>query len=152
MDKRPDDITYQSLAKVWDPTGELEYDPETISRMDAYLASRQPTASMNPDQQTARRRMALFPKAHSEVLFVVPHLWVPVVKLRARVFILPGVPTLFTQLVDALVANYVPLPPTTEQQRKITISSPSVIISQSSSIGYVVLNLYCSNYNRPKIY
>ncbi|KAG0146446.1 hypothetical protein CROQUDRAFT_44418 [Cronartium quercuum f. sp. fusiforme G11] len=118
-----DDITYQSLAKVWDPKGELEYDPETISRMNTHLAKRQPTSNLNPDQEKARKRMALFPKLDSQVLFVVPHLWVPVVNLKKKLFILPGVPTLFTQLVDALVTNYIPLPPTDEKQHRQFVST-----------------------------
>lgn len=113
-----DDITYQSLAKVWDPTGALEYDPETIFRMDAHTARRRPNSNLDQAQQEARRRMALFPKLNREVLFVLPHLWVPVVQLHQRLFILPGVPSLFTQLVDALVANYIHLPPSAEQPRE----------------------------------
>lgn len=123
-----DDITYQSLAKVWDPAGELEYDAETITRMDTYMSGRNSTAKLNPAQHEARRRMALFPKMDREVLFVVPHLWVPVVQLRRRLFILPGVPTLFTQLADALVENYIPLPPKANQPRKITFVAPIMIL------------------------
>lgn len=119
-----DDITYQSLAKVWDSAGELEYDAETITRMDSYMSGRHSTAKLNPAQHEARRRMALFPKMDREVLFVVPHLWVPVVQLRRRLFILPGVPTLFTQLADALIENYIPLPPKANQpHRQFVVTS-----------------------------
>jgi hypothetical protein len=39
--------------------------------------------------------MALFPSKDTEVLFVASELWVPVVRLRGKLCILPGIPRLF---------------------------------------------------------
>lgn len=62
------------------------------------------------EQQTARKRMALFPVKHSEVLHVAPELWVPVVRMKGRLCILPGVPRLFEGLLTAYMSHYVTLP------------------------------------------
>lgn len=60
--------------------------------------------------------MALLPVEHSEVLFVKEEFWVPVVRMKGRLCILPGIPRLFEGLVTALVAGgYVPLPPASEK-------------------------------------
>ncbi|MBW0500638.1 hypothetical protein O181_040353 [Austropuccinia psidii MF-1] len=118
-----DDITYQSLAKVFDSSGELEYDQETIKRMEAFVRQRQGRPPTE-EERTSRRRMALFPKKEAEIIFVEPHLWVPVVCLAKKLYILPGVPSLFQQLVQALLCNYIPLPPETEKPHRIMISTP----------------------------
>ncbi|EFP90799.1 hypothetical protein PGTUg99_029153 [Puccinia graminis f. sp. tritici] len=126
-----DDITYQSLAKVFDPQGELEYDQETIRRMDEYNARRSDTKTKNEEQRKARHRMALFPKKHAKVLFVEAHLWVPVVCLRDKIFILPGIPSLFQQLLQALMCNYISLPPETDKPHRVIIQTklPESIIA-----------------------
>ncbi|KAA1083287.1 hypothetical protein PGT21_013853 [Puccinia graminis f. sp. tritici] len=126
-----DDITYQSLAKVYDPQGELEYDQETIRRMDEYNARRPDTKTKNEEQRMARHRMALFPKKHAKVLFVEAHLWVPVVCLRDKIFILPGIPSLFQQLLQALMCNYISLPPETDKPHRVIIQTklPESIIA-----------------------
>jgi molybdopterin-biosynthesis enzyme MoeA-like protein len=63
-----------------------------------------------PEQKTARERMALFPVKHAEVLHVAPELWVPVVRMKGRLIILPGVPRLFEQLLTNYMSNYIALP------------------------------------------
>jgi len=52
----------------------------------------------NPDMikpteeaNTARKRMALFPK-NSEIIFPRADFWVPTVRLQKKLYILPGVP------------------------------------------------------------
>lgn len=67
-------------------------------------------ASQTEEQKTARLRMALFPVRHAEVLHVDPGLWVPVVRLKGKLCVLPGVPRLFEQLITAYLSNYVTLP------------------------------------------
>lgn len=129
-----DDITYQSLAKVFDPKGEMEYDQETIRRMEVYNDHHPRSKRMitrTEEQRLARRRMALFPKHHTEILFVQPHLWVPVVRLHHKIYILPGVPTLFQQLLQALLWHYIPLPPESEKPHRVTIQTthPESIIA-----------------------
>jgi hypothetical protein len=49
-------------------------------------------AKPTEEQMTARKRMALFPAKHAEVLFVQENLWVPVVRLKGKLIILPGIP------------------------------------------------------------
>lgn len=93
-----DDITYSSIAKAFDPEhAELQYHDETIRRMGEMSRKR----GMNMDQQTeeqktARLRMALFPVKDAEVLHVDSALWVPVVRMKGRLCILPGVPRVRT--------------------------------------------------------
>merc|ERR1711963_1132329 len=83
------------------------------------------------EQRLARHRMALFPKKKSQVLFVHPNLWVPVVSLSNKIFILPGVPILFHQLLQALFFYYIPLPPETEKPHRVLIQTklPESIIA-----------------------
>lgn len=118
-----DDITYQSLAKVFDPHGELEYDQETIRRMEEHTSRKKNMITKTEEQRIARHRMGLFPKKNSKVLFVQPNLWVPVVSLANKIFILPGVPILFQQLLQALLLNYIPLPPETEKPNRVLIET-----------------------------
>lgn len=69
-----DDITYQSLAKAFDPEGKLVYDEETMKRMTAHLDARKARGELKDepteDALTARKRMALFPEKGAEVLHV----------------------------------------------------------------------------------
>lgn len=65
------------------------------------------------EQKKARLQMALFPRS-GEVLFVQENLWVPVVRMAGKVCILPGVPRLFTQLLEGLIP-YLPFPPASER-------------------------------------
>ena len=70
-----DDITYSSLAKAFDDEGKLEYHDETLRRMNEMGKRRWNMDQQTEEQQTARKRMALFPVG-SEALFVAPDLWV----------------------------------------------------------------------------
>ena len=66
--------------------------------------------SATDEATIARKRMALFP-SEAEVLFPAKDLWVPVVVVNRNVFILPGVPRLFTALLASLrplIAECVP--------------------------------------------
>ncbi|CEQ39281.1 SPOSA6832_00793, partial [Sporobolomyces salmonicolor] len=133
-----DDITYESIAKAFDTT--LEYDDETIKRMDAFGRKRYNFDQQTEEQKKARLRMALFPK-EAEVLFVQedlcvffpdftelqasdlvePYSWVPVVRVAGKVCILPGVPKLFERLITGLAAHYIPLPPSSEKPYRILV-------------------------------
>lgn len=108
----PDDITYQSIAKAFDAEP-LQYHDETLRRMQENLKARRRDAGqgeVTEDMITARRRMALFPNRDVEILFTAPQLWVPVVRMRGRLCILPGIPRLFEALLDSL-EPYVPIDP-----------------------------------------
>lgn len=105
--------TDQSLAKAFDPEGKLSYHDETIKRMYAIGKRR---ADQTEEQQQARKRMALFPTEHSEVLFVREDMWVPVVRLKGKLCIFPGIPRLFEGLLTAYMSGgYLPLPPASEK-------------------------------------
>lgn len=105
------DITYESIAKAFDPqSAKLAYHDETIRRMEELSKRRPSTVKQTDEQRTARLRMALFPVKDSEVLHVTSELWVPIVRMQRKLCILPGVPRLFEQLLLAYVSTYIPLP------------------------------------------
>jgi molybdopterin-biosynthesis enzyme MoeA-like protein len=70
----------------------------------------------------ARKRMALFP-ANAEVLFPASDLWVPVVIANRNVYILPGVPRLFTTLLSALKPMIEPCIPPGRRQYRLIIAT-----------------------------
>ncbi|KAL1692918.1 MoaB/Mog domain-containing protein [Schizophyllum commune] len=112
-----DDITYASLAKAFGQT--LQHHPETMRRMDAINAFRNTNLHTSPEQREAYLRMALFP-SEAEVIFVRPEIWVPVVRLAGRLYVLPGIPALFQKMLDALTP-FLPLPEATERLKRMQI-------------------------------
>jgi molybdopterin-biosynthesis enzyme MoeA-like protein len=70
----------------------------------------------------ARKRMALFPE-NAEILFPAKDLWVPVVVANHNVFILPGVPRLFTTLLSSLKPVITPLIPPGRRQYRLIIAT-----------------------------
>jgi molybdopterin-biosynthesis enzyme MoeA-like protein len=107
---KADSCTDESIAKAFDPAnGKLEYHDETWRRM-SEVAKGRSYGQQTEEQQKARKRMALFPVKDAEVLHVDSALWVPVVRMKQKLCILPGVPRLFEQLLTSYMANYVPLP------------------------------------------
>lgn len=94
-----DDITYPALAKAFGLDCRL--DEETALRMRALR--KDAFARLQGPQVEAMYRMATFP-AGPEVLktYVSEKLWVPVVGIRQQVYVLPGVPQLFEQLLVGL--------------------------------------------------
>ncbi|EST06950.1 Molybdopterin binding domain protein [Kalmanozyma brasiliensis GHG001] len=117
----PDDITYQSMAKAFSADGQLVYDEEVIRRMAENLKARQVnTDGISEDMITARKRMALFPAQHAEVIFPTEKLWVPVVRMAGKLCILPGVPRLFEALIDGF-ESYIPLDPNRPRPYRVLI-------------------------------
>ncbi|EIN14615.1 Molybdopterin binding protein [Punctularia strigosozonata HHB-11173 SS5] len=112
-----DDITYASLAKSFDQ--ELVYHEETLRRMEEMIKSRPSMANQNAEQQEARKRMALFP-SRGEPLYVAGDMWVPVVRLEGKLCIFPGIPSLFTRLLDGL-KPFLPLPPPEARPSRVQI-------------------------------
>lgn len=103
-----DDITYSSLAVAFGQ--QLKLSDEVRHRMTALsMYRKEHLDNQTEEQRAARERMALFP-SEAEILFVVEDLWVPIVRLEYKLCVLPGIPSLFRRLVDALLQNYVPLP------------------------------------------
>ena len=74
------------------------------------------------DATIARKRMALFPE-DSEVLFPAENLWVPVVIVNRNVFILPGVPSLFTTLLGTLKPSLASCVPQGRRQYRVIIAT-----------------------------
>ncbi|KAL1748291.1 MoaB/Mog domain-containing protein [Schizophyllum fasciatum] len=111
------DITYASLAKAFGQ--QLQHHPETMRRMDAINAFRNTNLHTSPEQRQAYLRMALFP-SEAEVIFVRPEIWVPVVRLAGRLYILPGIPALFQKMLDALTP-FLPLPEASERLQRVQI-------------------------------
>ncbi|CAH6722779.1 uncharacterized protein CLIB1444_11S00936 [[Candida] jaroonii] len=98
-----DDITYESIAEFYKLPVKI-HEP-TVERMESlrkdYLQN------LQQNKKDAFLRMATFPydvndKIKVDYLYTDPKLWVPVVGLNQQVYILPGVPQLFQQLVDSL--------------------------------------------------
>jgi molybdopterin-biosynthesis enzyme MoeA-like protein len=62
---------------------------------------------LNAEEQEAQYRMAIFPEGPNiDVMYLHDELWVPVVGIDSKVFILPGVPQLFEQLLTLLLEYF----------------------------------------------
>lgn len=98
-----DDITYPSLAEAFGV--KLELHQETKRRMEKKSKERGEVfdwEAMTPTLK-ARLRMAELPTGEGcDVLYVDDSVWVPVAVVGGNVHILPGVPTIFQQLLDGL--------------------------------------------------
>ncbi|KAL9636321.1 MAG: hypothetical protein Q9164_002889 [Protoblastenia rupestris] len=110
-----DDITYQSIAKAFDL--ELVEHQGALDRMKKLSKPHpsQPNFSYDVPSPAleAKKRMIRLPidKLRSEedqVLFVDESLWVPISVVNGNVHILPGVPRLFTSLLEGLKPLLVP--------------------------------------------
>lgn len=112
---------YESIAKAFDDEGKLEYHEDTLHRMWEMGKKRYSLQQQTEEQALARKRMALFPAKNAEVLHVSDSLWVPVVRMKGKLCILPGVPRLFEQLLTSYVANYIPLPPSSSKPFRVLI-------------------------------
>ncbi|KAJ3783059.1 MoaB/Mog domain-containing protein [Lentinula aff. detonsa] len=112
-----DDITYASLARAFNQS--LVHHPETLRRLDEMNRHRAWVSTQTPQQREATKRMAQFPES-AEVLFVCGDIWVPVVRLKGKLCIFPGIPMLFTKMLDGL-APYLPLPPASERPLRVQI-------------------------------
>ncbi|THH31849.1 hypothetical protein EUX98_g2354 [Antrodiella citrinella] len=124
-----DDITYASLAKSFGQ--DLTHHQETLHRMSEMSKQRwgASLAQQNPEQRTARERMALFPDK-AEVLFIAPDVWVPVVRLEGKLCVFPGIPKLFQRMLTGLTP-FLPLPPLSERpyRQQIFTSQPESSIA-----------------------
>lgn len=97
-----DDITYDALAAAFRVPCTL--DKETVQRMQTirglYLAG------LKKEELNAFYRMATLPQPSGDTkvlkLFIDDSLWVPIVGLNDKVFVLPGVPQLFKRLLIGL--------------------------------------------------
>lgn len=93
-----DDITYGSIAAAFNM--ELNLHEETVKRM-SQLGSMN-FAEMPKDQAEARLRMATFPAGENVSVNYFQDLWVPLVGIENRVYIFPGIPSLFQRMLDGI--------------------------------------------------
>ena len=110
-----DDITYQSIGKAFGL--ELKLHDDALARMKALSKPHPSQPNFSWDQPSpaleAKLRMIRLPIDESrdereQVLFVDETLWVPINVVNGNVHILPGIPRLFTQLLDGLKPRLVP--------------------------------------------
>ncbi|KAF9448103.1 Molybdopterin binding protein [Macrolepiota fuliginosa MF-IS2] len=114
-----DDITYESLAKSFNQP--LQYHEETVHRLTEMTKHRPWVQQQNAEQRTATLRMALLPTGNDvEIIFPGEDLWVPIVRIRGRLCVLPGVPGLFQKLLH-LFTPFLPLPPKSERPLRIQV-------------------------------
>ena len=97
------------------------HNEETLQRM-AQLSVQKVDNKATEEATIARKRMALFP-SNAEVLFPSKDIWVPVVIVNRNVFILPGVPTLFTTLLSSLKPIIAPSVPPGRRQHRLIIAT-----------------------------
>lgn len=98
-----DDITYEVISKYFNVDCKL--DKEVVDRMNSIRGDY--LNKLNPEQKNAFYRMATIPyptpensSVKVEKYFLDDKLWFPIVELNEQVYILPGVPQLFTQLIQ----------------------------------------------------
>ncbi|MCJ1378493.1 hypothetical protein MMC17_001592 [Xylographa soralifera] len=110
-----DDITYESIGKAFDL--KLKLHDDALRRMKKLSKPHpsQPNFSYDVPSPAleAKLRMLRLPidtarEEESQVLFVDEGLWVPISVVNGNIHILPGVPRLFTQLLDGLKPRLVP--------------------------------------------
>jgi molybdopterin-biosynthesis enzyme MoeA-like protein len=128
-----DDITYQSIARAFNLPLKLHQESyEKMKRLSKPHPA-QPSFSWDVDSpaKLAKMRMIELPLDDSrdikqQVLHPCKDLWVPVACVNGNVHVLPGVPKLFTQLLDGL--KPILLPRLTGPERKgmnrVIISTP----------------------------
>ncbi len=112
---RHDDITYESIAKAFGLKLKLHDDAlQRMKRLSKPHPS-QPNFSWDVPSPAleAKLRMIRLPTDDSrdikdQVLFVDESLWVPISVVNGNVHILPGIPRLFTQLLEGLKPRLVP--------------------------------------------
>ncbi|KAI9842441.1 MAG: hypothetical protein M1838_003139 [Thelocarpon superellum] len=138
-----DDITYASVAKAFGLR--LKLNDDALARMKELSRPHpsQPDFSWDTPSTalTAKLRMIQLPHDASraendQVLFVDDRLWVPVNVVNGNVFILPGIPRLFQQLLDGLKPFILPrvTDPEGEGLHRILISTP---LAESAVAGYL---------------
>lgn len=99
-----DDITYESIAKAFELP--LELDNKTVDRMNELAKFKPKDKKPNSVELHAQLRMATFPSGPNvNVDFVSDKLWVPAVNLNQQVYIFPGIPTLYRQMMEGLKSS-----------------------------------------------
>ncbi|ORX62764.1 Molybdopterin binding protein [Hesseltinella vesiculosa] len=103
-----DDITYESLAKAFNLTMQLESQTWVYlkDRLDKTQGGSSKQAQPQATSIDAVKRLATFPTPHHLIRSKLP---IPVVVVNSNIFVLPGIPRLFqlllTTLADPLLAR-----------------------------------------------
>ena len=138
-----DDITYASVAKAFGLKLKLNQDAYARMKRLSRPHPSQPNFSWDEASpaRTAKLRMIELPTDESrqerdQVLFVDDALWVPINVVNGNVYILPGVPRLFTRLLDGLKPILLPrlTDPEGKGLHRILISTP---LAESAAAGYL---------------
>ena len=140
---RHDDITYESIAKAFGL--KLKLHEDALRRMKALSKPHPSQPNFSYDEPSpaleAKLRMIRLPidetrDEKSQALFVDEKLWVPINVVNGNIHILPGVPRLFTQLLDGLKPLL--LPRLTDPEGKgiyrLLFSTP---LAESAVAGYL---------------
>lgn len=94
-----DDITYEAIGKAFGLSVSL--DESVAARMRKLSKSK--IDLKNAEAVAAQLRMATIPQGPNvKSIFIAEDLWVPVVAIDHKVHILPGVPQLFTRMLEGL--------------------------------------------------
>ncbi|ANB11768.1 hypothetical protein AWJ20_4590 [Sugiyamaella lignohabitans] len=99
-----DDITYDAIGKAFDLPVVLH--ATTAQRMKNLSSSKSQLETAPQEVKDAQLRMATLPAGSNvEYLYLIETSWVPVVSIDSKIFILPGVPSIFQDLLDALLVE-----------------------------------------------
>lgn len=142
-DSRHDDITYQSIANAFG-LKLVEHD-DALRRMKALSKPHPSQPNFSYDVPSAaleaKKRMIRLPidttrDDKDQVLFVDEKLWVPISVVNGNIHILPGVPRLFTQLLDGLKPQLLPrlTDPEGKGVYRLLFSTP---MAESAVAGYL---------------
>ncbi|CDO93256.1 unnamed protein product [Kluyveromyces dobzhanskii CBS 2104] len=109
-----DDITYESVAKSFNLP--VAIDPECKERMRKISS---PETRLNGQALEDFYRMATLPQGDSvKNYYMIEDYWVPVVSIEKKVFVLPGIPQMFEELlksIKTIVKQLYNLSPTNEE-------------------------------------
>lgn len=101
-----DDITYPAIAKAFNL--QLDLHQPTVDRMAELIQSGkseehgESNKDMNKDVIAARMRMAMLPTGQNVRYMYTKDMWVPIVSIESKIYILPGIPQLFERLLQSL--------------------------------------------------
>ncbi|KAI4232713.1 MAG: hypothetical protein LQ349_004836 [Xanthoria aureola] len=138
-----DDITYESIAKAFKLS--LKLHDDALKRMKALSKPHPSQKNFSWDAPSpaldAKLRMVKLPidesrDESSQALFVDESLWVPISVVNGNIHILPGIPRLFTQLLDGLKPLLMPRLENPEGKGvyRILFSTP---MAESEVAGYL---------------
>ncbi|KAM3530878.1 hypothetical protein NHJ13051_001106 [Beauveria bassiana] len=138
-----DDITYQAIAKAFDLP--LKIHDEAFKRMKLLSKPHPSQPKFDWDEDSpdlrAKMRMVYLPTDESrpltdQFLFTSEELWVPISVVNGNVHILPGIPRLFTTLLEGIKPHILSrlVDPEGKGSHRVIIQTP---FSESKVAGYL---------------